>query len=146
MRALRNTPQPLITRQILVALLSIELYAIPTLAYEPERARENLSYDLVQCATYYQMSAISAEKMSGADAAKDLLKSKDLSLKMLAAFRPERGATQKLQADFELATKEFARTVNEEGWSRITLLYADMCRDLLKDPEPRLNYWLQKQD
>lgn len=128
------------------ALAVFWLYEPTCFAYDPERARQNLSYDLVQCATYYQMSAISAKKLNRPDAEAAFLKSKDFALKMLSTFRPEPSAMPKLQADFELATKQFARTVDEEGWSRVTLMYADMCRDLLEDPEPRLNYWLEKRD
>ena len=135
----------MVNRYLLVVLLSSQL-VWPARAYDPERARQNLSYDLVECATYYQMSAVSATKMNRLEVASEFLKSKDFALKMLATFRPEPGAVPKLQADMELASKEFARRINNEGWSRVILVYSDMCRDLLKDPEARLNYWLQKQD
>lgn len=75
--------------RVVFALLSIFFAGTSAEAYDFLQAKGNFSNDIVDCLTYYQMSAGNAEQMNRLDVAAQLDKSKDFALQMLLALRPE---------------------------------------------------------
>ena len=137
-----------VTTAPLFALAAATLMCVSGIAaaYEVARAKASFSDDLVYCAGYYQLSAINAKKMSRAEAESAFTNSMNFSLKTLMALRPEQTEASKIKADLDLALKAISDSVKTDGWSRVTLKYGDLCRQLLQDQNLRMQYWLDKKD
>ena len=111
-------------------------------AYEPERAQNNLAHELADCGAYFSFVA----EAPGLDTnTKDALSQRGV-LAMLASAEL---SSQKLAlARYKLALEGMKREM-ESKWSNISIInshYGYPCQDLMKDPEARIKYWLEKQD
>lgn len=112
------------------------------LCYEPERARNNLAHDFAECAAYYQLMG---EQPRIDDAAKKNFSDVSASLMQLSV-----GLTSlKLAyARFEMALKTLTREM-DNNWGNLSIVlnkYAYPCKDMVENPQARLQYWLDKKD
>jgi ribosome-binding factor A len=115
-------------------------------AYDAERVKAHLSDDLVHCTVYYQFDALSAKEGNRKDIEAAAVTSKNYSLELLVALRPQKEEIPKIEADIDSSLKQFAGVIKKEGWSRLTLQYGDLCQKLLENPKARIQYWLDKRD
>ena len=120
----------------------IGFWPVTTFAYDMERALVNLAADFSNCAAYCAIVAnlpqSSPEVAEGyADASVNLLQ-------MAIESSNEKVA----KARMELAIKDMSAELNGDLGNMSVLIneYSEMCQELSNDLEPRLQYWLDKED
>lgn len=112
------------------------------IAYEPERAKNNFAHELAECAAYFMLvsQAPNLDKQ-----ASQKLWDTGMSPSVLSAqLTSEKLALSRV----ELAMKTMKRETDGK-WDNISIInnkYGYPCQDLTKDPESRLEYWLNKKD
>jgi len=131
----------------LLAGLLFATLALPTkyaTAYDTERVKRNLSDDLVHCTVFYQFGVLSAREAKRKDIETAANTSKDNSLALLVALRPQKEEIPKIEADIEVSLRQFAGAIKKDGWPRLILQYGDLCQQLLENPKARIQYWIDK--
>lgn len=128
--------------KVLYILALTFLFPFPLLAYDPDRAKNNMAHELAECGAYFSLVA----KAPGLDAntEKALTERSAIALKSSAQLTSEKLAL----ARFDLALQGIRRDM-ESNWSNLSVVnakYGYSCQDLLKDPEARMKYWLEKKD
>lgn len=128
--------------RILHLLTSAFLLPLPLFAYESERAENNLAHELADCGAYFSLAA----EAPGLDPStrKALTERGRIALVFSAKLTSEKLAL----ARFDLALQGMKRDM-ENNWSNLSVAnakYGYPCQDLLKDPEARMKYWLEKQE
>ena len=112
------------------------------LAYDTERAKDNLAHEATECSAYFML----ASALPGVDDVTSKKARHQFSnlLEFAVALSNETITT----ARFELAEKSMFRDLDGKG-SNIAIVsnkYAYPCVDLVKNPEARMKYWLDKTD
>ncbi len=128
--------------EILVGFALTLLLPLALFAYDPERAANNLAHELADCGAYFSLVA----EAPGLDPNTQ----KALAEQGVLAMRSSAELTnQKLAlARFDLALQGMKRDM-ESNWSNLSVVnakYGYQCQDLLKDPQARMKYWLEKKD
>jgi hypothetical protein len=113
-------------------------------AYDTERVKRNLSDDLVHCTVFYQFGVLSAREAKRKDIETAANTSKNNSLALLVALRPQKEEIPKIEADIEVSLRQFAGAIKKDGWPRLILQYGDLCQQLLENPKARIQYWIDK--
>ena len=123
------------------ALLALLMHQT-ALAYEPERATNNLAHEAAECSAYFMV--VSTAPTLDAQTVAGLRSKFDALLKVSVALSSEKLT----KARFELASKGMRRDL-DGSWSNLSIVnntYGYRCIDLAKDPETRYRYWLDKKD
>ena len=125
-----------------LACIVLVSFAQSAFAYDRARAADNLAHEAAECGAYFLIASaaprLDANLVNYLRAKYDGLL--DLSVKMTEA--------NLTKARFELATKSMLRDLNG-NWSNFSILnnkYGYPCADIVKDPEARVKYWLEKKD
>jgi hypothetical protein len=118
------------------------LLPLPLLAYDADRATNNLAHELADCGAYFSLVA----EAPGLDpnTKKGLSERGTLAMASSAKLTSQKLAL----ARFDLALQGMKRDM-EGNWSNLSVVnarYGYQCQDLLKDPEARMKYWLEKKD
>ena len=108
-------------------------------AYDRETARANMAQDLMTCMTYYNYNA-KANRRDGQDPA-NMDNSARSALTLARVYEPQQ---KKLEAMSELSAKMINKLVQEEGFTRLVLNYAESCKSILEQPTDRMQYWFDK--
>lgn len=124
---------------IFAGLLTVSPIAI---AYDAERAKDNFAHEATVCSAYFLL--VSA--LPGVDEATSKKARQQFSnmLEFAVALSNEKIT----KARFELAEKSMLRDLDGKG-SNIAFVsnqYGFPCVDLVKNPEARMKYWLDKAD
>ena len=126
-------------RSILLICLLVPSLA---LAYEPERARTNMAHEAAECVAYF-ITVSQAPRLD--TETKDHLLGYGKSLIEMSA----KLTTEKLaHARADLASKTMLRELDGD-WGNISILnnkYGYPCKDLIADPNARMQYWFDKRD
>ena len=125
-------------------LLSIALLASrsPSFAYDPVRARDNFAHEAIECSAYFMLA--SAVPSLDAQTVKALRDRFSVLFDLSVSLTSE----ELTKARFQLAEKGMFRDLNG-SWSNLAIVsnkYAYPCTDLVKDPQTRLKYWMDKKD
>lgn len=129
---------------LLVASLSATLLLSPvaTFAYDLERAVLNLSADLSQCGAYF---AIVAQLPENPEHVTDRYEKASINMLQLAIETSnEKAAVARMQTAIKGMFAELDGSLG--NMSILINQYADMCQQMSNDIEPRLQYWLDKED
>lgn len=111
-------------------------------AYDSERAANNFAHELADCGAYFALVAeapgldSSTKKALSERGALAIMYSTELTSQKLALAR------------FDLALQGMKRDM-DSNWANLSVInskYGYQCQDLLKDPEARMKYWLDKKD
>lgn len=119
-------------------------------AYPEDQALANLAEDYADCATYFTILIVAAQKYSEHDSSgrwaktaedyKGTLTNSIAMLRVTMVGQPDKYLTSKL--DLHMAKNQ--TILANEGIDRLMLLYADQCKSLMENPKPRTEYWLNK--
>ena len=125
-----------------LSIFIVLLWQSTGIAYDTERAMNNFAHELADCAAFYMLSS----KAPGLDesTSKKLLDGGLVFSELSAKFTNEKLAL----ARFELAVESMGREM-ENNWSNFSILlnkYGYPCKDLLENPEAKLQHWLNKKD
>ena len=132
--------QPKAIRRVLVAVVTA-LTVSTSLAYEPERATNNMAQDFAHCSAYFSLLAEMKELSEKAKA-----QYKESSFQMLAVSA-QLTNSQTASARVQLSIKEMSLKLDgkAENWSILLNENAALCKGVAENPEARMKYWLEKQ-
>jgi len=125
-------------RVLAIALLG----PMGVLAYDPDRARTNIAHEFAECAAYFRF--VSGAPGLDSNTASGLKKRGEFAGEVSAQFSTPELALARV----DLALKALVRET-KGSWENISIInnkYGYPCSDLMKDPEARLRYWLEKKD
>ena len=112
------------------------------LAYEPERAVNNMAHELAICSAYFTLLA----ELKG-------LSDKTKASYSEWAFQMYAGSSsltnkKAASARLEMALKDMSKELDgkSENWSILLNQYSDSCKATAANPEARMKYWLEKKD
>ncbi len=130
-------------KRILVtaALLS----ASPAHAYDDIRVAQNLKDDFGNCSLYYQYVL---KNINGAEPelVSQYQTTAENTLKVYMLFVKSAGENEKqAEAHLDFYNLAMKKIYNEEGFDRLFVMYSELCKQMLKNPQPRINYWKNKQ-
>jgi hypothetical protein len=112
------------------------------LAYDAERAKDNLAHEATNCSAYFML----VSTLPGVDEAASKKARQQFS--NLLDFAVALSNEKITKARFELAEKSMFRDLDGKG-SNIAIVsnrYMYPCVDLVNNPEARMKYWLDKAD
>ncbi len=128
-------------RSKLAVFLSTLLLSFSALAFDEERAINNIAHDFAICSAYFTI-------ISGMPQlpAKDKENYTEAGFAMYAAsiaLTNKNAATARL----EMAVKEMLTTLDgkAENWSVLIHSYLDKCKQLSENPDARMAYWLEQE-
>ena len=112
-----------------------------TLAYDPERAANNMAHDFANCSAYFSLLAEMKELSEKARA-----QYKESSFQMFAASA-QLTNSQTASARVQMIIKEMGIKLDgkAENWSILLNENAALCKGVAANPEARMKYWLEKQ-
>ena len=112
--------------------------------YDEQRAIVNLANDYAECAAYYVIAAEGLRK-TGDDKLAD--KTMDIS-KKATEYAIQLSNQRVTEARVELAFDKQRKMIDNDysNFSILILKYADMCKEVMENPDKRLQYWLNKKD
>jgi len=112
---------------------------VPAHAYEPDQALSNFASDLATCTAFYSLIGEGLKKQNP-DLSASLLKSASVTYSMSVSASNE---------DVTIARAQmYAKSMSEEvegDMSNMPVLmarYSEMCKEIIEDPEKRMDYWL----
>lgn len=125
------------------ALAFAALVSVTCYGYEDQRSKENLAEDYADCSVYFSITAANA-KASGMDdqyvsynqASKQSL---DAAGMLMAAHKP--GYLVEMT---RLKIGVQNHVFESSGWYGLFNQYGKFCKELMQDPRPRMQYWLEK--
>ena len=124
-------------------LITVFLLAPATvLAYDGERAKNNLAHEFAECGAYYMF--VAGAPSLAQDTATGLQKRGEIA----AEYSIELSTPDLTRARHELATKTMIREL-KGTWDNISIInnkYGYPCIDLMENPKARMQYWLDKKD
>ena len=119
------------------------LWASPSRGYDSDVALANLTEDFADCVTWFNWVRGNAIANHWDSLAADYKVTVDKTLDVymdLMKDKPTGWALSKL----ELKQKLMAQKYEKVGWDGLSLTYQDLCKGLMEDPKPRIQYWLDK--
>jgi len=126
-------------RQLITAFL---LIPAASLAYDGDRAKNNLAHEFAECGAYYMLVA------GAPGLAKDTASGLQKHGEKAAEFSIGLSTPDVARARHELATKTMLREL-KGTWDNISIInnkYGYACIDLMENPKSRMQYWLDKKD
>jgi len=127
--------------RVLIGAIAIG-FTLPISAFDPERALENLANELAACAGYYSLIINLPDVPAGAQKHTNDAGTKALSLAIELADEKRAMATMAIKA------QEMAQDMGRD-WGNVDIVmneWDDLCKDLLRDPDARLEHWLKMED
>ena len=126
----------------IIPILIILLWQSSGIAYDSGRAKTNLAHELAQCAAYFML----VSKAPGLDkSTTEKLWDSGISLSVLSAqITSEKLALARVDLEMKTMQREM-----DSNWKNISIInneYGYPCQDLTKNPDSRLEYWLNKKD
>jgi len=126
---------------VLVACLVSILFGTAW-GYDEERAENNYSHELVDCAAYYDIGAEGARRTGHNNEAIVIKKGSDRALDIARKYSRD----DVISARYNMAIEDHIKLI-DGNYSNLSLLivkYKDICKKAIEDPNGRLNYWKQK--
>lgn len=123
-------------------VLPLLLVSSAAFSYEPDRAVNNFAYEAAECSAYFMF--VSAAPALPQETAKGLREKSTALLKISVTFSSEKLT----MARFELTVETMKREMDKD-WSNLSIVnnkYGYPCIDFAKDPDARLQYWIEKKD
>jgi len=119
------------------------IFCHPVFAYDDERVGINLKDDYGNCALYYQYVL---KNVNGAtpEQMKSFQISAETAMKMYLKFN-EGETTKQIEAHLDFYNIAMSKIYREEGFDRLLVMYSDFCKMMFTNPQPRIEYWKNKQ-
>jgi hypothetical protein len=125
----------------LVLLGALSLLSSGVYGLTPAEAQDEFASELAFCAGYYSVGAVASENSGHKEESVRLQPTIQRALELSAKL----STPKKAQARYELAMQSQVKTFKEEGFARLMLQYAAVCKTALERPDERLQYWAGKQ-
>ena len=126
-------------RQLIAVFL---LVPVTVLAYDGERAKNNLAHEFAECGAYYMLVA------GAPGIAQDMASGLQKRGEKAAEFSIELSSSDVTRARHELAIKTMMREL-KGTWDNISIInnkYGYPCIDLMENPKARMQFWLDKKN
>lgn len=126
---------------MLKALVIASLALSASTAVWADEAEKAFSQEVIECAAYYQVSseAISAMNAPQMQAVGERLKSSKIEAENLA--KKYRTETEVTQAVADAKARQIANLGGSSNLGALMGKYKEECKNLLADPQKRLDYW-----
>ncbi len=125
----------------LAVFLSALLVSFPTLAFDEDRAINNMAHDLAICSAYFTVISEMPQLATGVK--EQYSTAGFVTYSASTALTNKNSATARL----DLAVKEMLTTLDgkAENWSILIHSHRDKCKELLENPDARMTYWLEQE-
>lgn len=124
--------------------LAVGLMAVVPLsaAYEPARARQAFAAELVECASFYLITARGAGRQGDTEAADNARAAADLALRLASEVASAEAVNTALEKFLEVhavqAGSDFAQ------YAALAERHGPRCKSTLEDPQRRMRDWLNR--
>ena len=126
---------------VLVACM-VSILPCAAWGYDEERAANNFSHELVECAAYFNIGAEGARRGGHKEAANVLDKSEEKAIDIANKYSRDDVILARYKMAYEAHLKKIDG--NLSNMSLLIIEYKDICKEAIEDPIGRLNYWKQK--
>ena len=128
-----------IRAMLLVATTALTINS--ALAYDPERATNNMAHDFANCSAYFSLLVEMKELSEEAKA-----QYKESSFRMYAvSVQLTNSQTASARVQMSLKEMEVKLDGKAANWSILLNENAALCKGVAENPEARMKYWLEKQ-
>ena len=132
----------LIMNKLTKSVLAGLVMCISTASFAEDKAEKAFTDEVIQCAAYYQISSEAIKAMNAPqmkDVSERLVASADLTAKLATKYRDEAQVTLDVAAEKD---RQVASLAEASNLGALMEKYKDSCKNVVMDPQKRLDYWI----